>query len=361
MKYRYWFAALTGVSHREKLELLKHYGSPEEIFWISEYQMKKEHRIPEKVIQALEKAKKSPGWEQAYFRMADQGIELVCIDQPQYPGRLKQIFDPPYGLFVKGGLPRGERGVAIVGARGCSAYGQAVAYRLARRLGECGVDVISGLAYGIDAAAHRGALEGGGATYGVLGCGVDICYPGSNRELYRQMPLQGGLCSEAAPGTKPLPFLFPMRNRIISGLADAVVVVEAREKSGSLITADSGLEQGRSVYAVPGRVTDELSRGCNWLLSQGASVYCSEEEFLQELGVFPDQKNKKNKKLMENALEKNEMMVYSVLDFTPIHLDQIIRRTGLEFQQAVVALFRLQCLGLVKEISKNQYSKTCLS
>lgn len=361
MKYRYWFASLTGVSARDKLELLKIYKSPEEIFWIPEYQMKMEHKIPEKTVQALQKAKQDPGWEASCARMAEQGIELVCIDQPGYPRRLRHIYDPPYGLFVKGGLPKGEHAVAVVGARGCSGYGQAVAEGLGQLLGEYGVDVVSGLAYGIDAAAHRGALAAGGATWGVLGCGVDICYPGQNRELYQQMQLQGGLCSEAAPGTQPLPYLFPRRNRIISGLADAVVVVEAREKSGSLITADSALEQGKTVYAVPGRIHDELSRGCLWLLSQGASVYYSGEDFLQELGIIPAKKNQKNKKILENSLEKNERLVYSVLDFSPLHLDQILGRTGLEFQQAVVALFRLQCLGLVDEISKNQYSRTRLS
>ncbi|MCI8894743.1 MAG: DNA-protecting protein DprA [Lachnospiraceae bacterium] len=361
MKYRYWFAALTGVSSREKLELLKIYKSPEEIFWIPEYRLEKEHRIPEKTVRALQAAKRDPGWEASYLQMAEQGVELVCIDQPGYPSRLLHIYDPPYGLFVKGTLPAGEHAVAIVGARGCSVYGQAVAKRLGQLLGEHGVDVVSGLACGIDGAAHRGALEAGGGTWGVLGCGVDICYPRQNRDLYRAMEQRGGLCSESPPGTQPLPYLFPRRNRIISGLADAVVVVEAREKSGSLITADCALEQGKTVYAVPGRISDDLSRGCLWLLSQGACVYYSEEEFLRELGIASVPKNGKNKKLIQNALEKNERLVYSVLDFSPLHLDQIIGQTGLEFQQAVVALFRLQCLGLVKEISKNQYSRTRLS
>ena len=175
MKYRYWFAALTGVSSREKLELLKIYKSPEEIFWIPEYRLEKEHRIPEKTVRALQAAKRDPGWEASYLQMAEQGVELVCIDQPGYPSRLLHIYDPPYGLFVKGTLPAGEHAVAIVGARGCSVYGQAVAKRLGQLLGEHGVDVVSGLACGIDGAAHRGALEAGGGTWGVLGCGVDIC------------------------------------------------------------------------------------------------------------------------------------------------------------------------------------------
>ncbi len=361
MKYRYWFATLTGISQREKLSLLEAYGSAEEIFWNWEYQKEKAHRIPGEAAKALEKARVQPDWENRYLQMTEEGIELVCVDQPQYPERLKQIYDPPYGLFVKGGLPKGKHAAAIVGARSCSAYGQAVAERLAKTLSGCGVDVVSGMAYGIDAAAHRGALAGGGATYGVLGCGVDVCYPGRNREIYNRMQLQGGLLSEVAPGARPLPFLFPLRNRIISGLADVVVVVEARERSGSLITADSALEQGKNVYAVPGRVNDVLSYGCNWLISQGASILFSEEEFLRELGVFSPPEREKNKNLMEKTLEKNERLVYSVLDFTPLHIDQILRGTGLEFTQAVVALFRLQCLGLVKEITKNQYSKTRLT
>ena len=193
----------------------------------------------------------------------------------------------PDGIYVRGRLPaEGKPSAAIVGARACSAYGRAQARNYARALSAAGVQIISGLASGIDAAAHEGALEGGTETFAVLGCGVNICYPKENYPLMRKiLNNKGGVLSEFLPGDPPLAWHFPKRNRIISALADLVLVVEAREKSGSLITADYALEQGKSVYALPGRVTDPLSRGCNLLIAQGAGVAVDPESLLEELGI----------------------------------------------------------------------------
>ena len=197
---------------------------------------------------------------------------VYCLVGGGIPGRLLPFRDRPAGLFVRGTLPAKDRfTAAIVGARSCTELGRQTAERLAFRLAEAGVQVISGLALGIDGAAHKGALEAGGKTFAVLGCGADRCYPRENYGLFHKMEIQGGVLSEFVPGTSPLPMNFPMRNRIISGLSDAVILVEAREKSGSLITADLALEQGKEVFAVPGRITS-LSRGCNRLIQNGAAV-----------------------------------------------------------------------------------------
>ena len=224
------------------------------------------------------------GMARSFWKLKQQGISFVSRRQEGYPARLLDIPDPPLGLYYKGRLPC-EAGisVAIIGSRDCSEYGKAVARELGRYLGERGIPVISGMARGVDGISQQAALEAGGTSYGVLGCGVDICYPASNQPLYDQLISQGGILSTYAPGTQPLSKNFPPRNRIVSGLADALVVVEARVKSGTLITVDMALEQAREVYVVPGRVTDRLSDGCNRLLKAGAGVYLDPESFLEEL------------------------------------------------------------------------------
>lgn len=213
------------------------------------------------------------------------GIRRIRQGDREYPERLREIPRPPKEIYVLGEMPE-ERTptVAIIGARDCSEYGSYVASVLGAALGRSGVQVVSGMARGIDGIGQEAALDAGGKAYAVLGSGVDVCYPAKNRTLYDKLRERGGILSEYPPGTPPLPGYFPARNRIVSGLADAVVVVEAREKSGTLITVDMALEQGREVYVVPGRVTDPLSVGCNRLMKLGAGILLNTEDFLEELG-----------------------------------------------------------------------------
>ncbi len=211
-------------------------------------------------------------------------IRVLLRQDAEYPERLRKIPGPPKELYVLGRVPSEQiLTVALIGARDCSEYGRYVAAGLGAALGSRGIQVISGMARGIDGIGQEAALDAGGSSFGVLGCGVDICYPAGNRRIYEKLKLGGGLLSEYPPGAPPLPGHFPPRNRIVSGLADVVVVVEAREKSGTLITVDMALEQGREVYVVPGRMTDPLSAGCNKLLKLGAGLILSTEEFLDEL------------------------------------------------------------------------------
>ena len=219
-----------------------------------------------------------------------------------------------------------------------------------------GIQIISGMARGIDGAGQRGALNAGGATYGVLGCGVDICYPRENIGLYMDIQQKGGIISEQIPGQPPLPAYFPERNRIISGLADVVLVIEAKEKSGSLITADMALEQGKDVYALPGPVTSSMSQGCHRLIRQGAGILISPEDLLIELGiniVNQGQIIDKN----EKVLESTENMVYSCLGLFPKGMSQLLEETGLNVQELLEQLITLEMKGYVKEISKNYYVK----
>lgn len=358
LRYRYWLASQSTLSAREKLFLLKRFGDEEALFKVSEAAIEKEQELTPTVREVLLAARKDDSWRQSYERFREQETRLICWDDAEYPEKLREIYDPPYCLFVKGSLPPPDRkAVAVVGARGCSPYGETVACNLGKQLALHGVSVISGLALGIDGAAHRGTLEGKGATYAVMGCGVDVCYPASHQKLYKQICETGGVLSEFAMGSKPRQAFFPIRNRIISGLADAVVVVEARRRSGSLITADRALEQGKCVYAVPGRISDSLSSGTNWLLSQGAAPLYSMEEFLIDLGVC-GKKEPVKKILMEIPLAKNERLVYSVLDLTPKFLECIIEETGLDFAEAMDAVYSLVECGCAKEIYKNHYIRT---
>lgn len=211
-------------------------------------------------------------------------IEWTHLTASDYPQRLLNIPDPPLMLFYKGRLPKeNELSLAIVGARECSSYGEKVAGMFSKELSAEGVQIISGMARGIDGIAQRCAVDVSGSTFGVLGCGVDVVYPKENSDIFEKILDKGGLISEFEPGTQPLRRFFPLRNRLISGLSDAVLVVEARKRSGTYITVTQALEQGREVYAVPGRITDALSDGCNNLIASGAGIAVSPEDVLREL------------------------------------------------------------------------------
>lgn len=291
--------------------------------------------------------------------------EIQCMEETAegYPEKLKVMANRPSVLYCLGNLPDPTKpAVAIVGARMCSPYGRIQAFRYARYLSDAGVQVISGLASGIDAEAHKGALEGTTATFAVLGSGVDVCYPAANRPLYRRILRNGGgILSEFEPGTKARSYHFPIRNRIISGLSDLVLVVEAKEKSGSLITARYALEQGINVYAIPGIVTDELSVGCNKLIFDGAGIAYTPEVLLSELGIDPEKKNH----TVENVCEKNHFLlesdlklVYSCLDLRPKTPDLLMEETGLQAEVLHHCLTELILLGLAKEAVRHYYVRT---
>lgn len=315
-------------------------------------------RYTDKDIQALldERLKKKLSIE--YEKLLSSDVKLVSIDSEIYPKRLRDIFDVPYILYYKGSLPDSDRKTAaIVGARACSEYGRIMAKDIAKQLAMRDVQIISGFARGIDTASHNGSLSvRGGRTFAVFGSGVNYCYPPENRFTYDEIIANGGgIISEYPPDMKPSSGFFPMRNRIISGLADVVIVVEADEKSGSLITADHALEQGRIVMAVPGRVTDRLSTGCNRLIRQGAAIASCMEDIYFELGITTGKEQKidvlqRDKQNIMNfsqiKLEMPEKMLYSQLDFNPQSVDDLIRRSGLAPEVVSGGLVRLELAGL---------------
>lgn len=355
--YEFWLAGIQAIPGRKKIRLKSLFPEPEELYRLKPAQVS---RIP--FLTDLEKERLQESQRQPEAEIAGQietcretGISLVLREDASYPSRLRDIYNPPYALYCRGSLPEDARpAVALVGARNCSPYGKAVAKSVACHLAMAGLSVISGLAAGIDGAAHQGALRAGGWTYAVLGCGADVCYPACHRQLYEALAMQGGVISEYPPGAKPLPMNFPQRNRLISGLSDAVLVVEAREKSGALITADFALEQGKEVYAVPGRVSDATSGGTNRLIRQGAGIFLSAEDFLGELGFFAGKQRPSSMK-PKITLEKLEMLLYSCLGFNPKNLDDLMEETALPLEAVLANLSSLQEKGCVSEIYKNYF------
>ncbi len=285
----------------------------------------------------------------------EKTLRRIEKGQPEYPRRLQDLPGMPSCLYVNGRLPEeGKLTVGMVGARNCSAYGRHVAWEYARMFSNCGVQVISGMAMGIDGESHQGALQGRTPTFAVLGCGTDVCYPRGSRDLFERIPLRGGIISEYPPGTPPTGWRFPARNRVISALSDVLLVVEARKRSGSLITVDCALEQGKTVFAVPGRVTDRLSEGCNELIAQGAGVALSPEMVLKELGM-DTYRTKEDSKKRQLGLARDLDLVYSCVGFQPTDYEALIAKCGCPPQQVLSLLTELQVMGLVEEVGKNYY------
>ncbi len=339
-------------------------------------------RITPKDVRSLWKHRKNQKKSQEEFwRWKEADIGFLTISDPQYPQHLRQIYDPPYALYVKGNLPQEDRkSAAVIGARACSGYGIQQGRRLARELAAHGVQIISGLAYGVDSEGHWGALESGvpGATYAVLGCGVDVCYPAEHEALADRILEQGGgLVSEFPMGTPPKSGQFPMRNRIISGLSDCILVIEARKRSGSLITVDQALEQGREVFALPGRVGDSLSEGCLHLIRNGANVLMESGDVLSYLypnrtgsGEEYKEKRKYNKKNGDIAAKAGKIdhakcseggmikrhAVYGVLDCVGKTIEDIMGLTGLPLEEVRTQLLDLLLEDQILETVKGYYS-----
>ena len=360
MKYEYWFAGIRNIPDRTKIKLKEKAGTAEAIYYIEETALRKMQLLKEQEIWKLLEAKKKEELDRNYEAMRQKGISVIPWGEKEYPGRLKEIYDPPYALYVKGKLPDNTaRAAAIVGARSCTPYGEKYALEYGKKLAECGIQVISGLARGVDGIGQRGALLGGGKTFAVLGSGVDVCYPKNHMGLYLDiLEQEGGILSELPPGTPPLPQHFPRRNRIISALSDIVLVMEARERSGSLITADLALEQGKDVYALPGSLDSPLSAGCNQLIQQGAGILLNPENLLEEWGIETNVlcrnteiKNEKNKKVLEST----DDLVYSCVGLYPKNVDQIAQESRVEIRKLMSILVTLELQGYIREITKNYY------
>lgn len=327
LPYAYWLHNIKGVGNKGIRRLLAKGSKPSRLYFMEKKQMlqlyvETESIFKEETVYHIIRTREEWDIKKEYDKMKRKGIDFYPAFHPLYPNSLRELPDAPWALYVIGQLPKQDRPVvAVIGARECSAYGAHVAKELGKALAERGIQVVSGMARGIDSIAQQSALKEGEA-YGVLGSGVDICYPLGSRNVYEDMKRKGGIISEYPPGTEPKACNFPARNRIISGLSQAVVVVEAKEKSGTLITVDMALEQGRDVYVVPGRVTDALSAGCNRLIKQGADVLCSVEEFIKEVcgkSIYPigDVDFEEKEGSRKGQLQTLEQMILESMDYYP--------------------------------------------
>ncbi|MFH1020257.1 MAG: DNA-processing protein DprA [Pseudomonadota bacterium] len=292
------------------------------------------------------------------LRLAEKaGITLLCWDDPLFPPLLKEINDPPPILYVLGSPQLlSAPGIAMVGARAASSYGLQVAERLASELARHDLVITSGLALGIDTAAHRGALAEGGNTIAVMGCGLDIIYPSQNKKLHGQIAGHGAIISESPLGTLPEGFRFPARNRIISGLSLGVVVVEAAHRSGTLITAHQALEQGRDVFAIPGRIDSPKSEGCHHLIQEGAKLVHSGADILEELNLTTPASPPETRP-QAPPLPPEEGKVFSLLEGSPRNIEEIIQAAQLPPHRISEILLHLELQGLVASLPGNQYQR----
>ena len=354
--YAFWLVRESGAGPSAVGKMLADRESFEEIFRLDAQELSEVYGFPEeKIHHFLERKKQLERCGEEYGQMKETGTRMILITEEGYPERLKNIFDPPAVLFYRGTLPAENcPSAAVIGARKCTPYGKEEAACFGRLLAENGIQVISGMAGGIDAEGHRGVLTAGGKAFAVLGNGPEICYPRSSIDIYRKIPdTGGGILSEYGPGEMPEAWHFPRRNRIISGLSDAVIVIEARKRSGSLITADLALEQGKDVFALPGRRSDPLSEGCNRLIRVGAGIITDTEDILDYFHISRRAQEKKDYK-KKPILVKNEKMLYSVLDSSPKHPEILSELSGLPFWETLEALISLEEKGLAVS-SSNQY------
>ncbi len=288
-------------------------------------------------------------------------ISLLSCTSPQYPPALLSIADPPVLLYCRGSLSCLEHtALAIIGSRSATEYGKRVSAKLATQLAALGITVVSGAAYGIDASAHRGALDAGGATVAVLGCGIDVVYPRPHSGLYQEIVDSGLLLSEYPLGTPPEGFRFPARNRIISGLVRGVIVVEATRKSGSLITAALAVEQGRDVFAVPGRIDSPKSAGTHCLIQQGACLVQSVDDILAEIAWHSTGSRDTAGTEPLNAASapsSEEKVLLDTLEPYPMDIDSLIRKTGLAAVEIHALLLQLELKGLIRHLPGQQYER----
>ena len=356
----YFLSCVPGIGSSTILKMYDYSGNLSDFLYYSESDLQNTGFLSDKQILNLKcRSEEIEQHYKEYEVLCNSDIKFVTIYDPEYPDRLKIISNPPAILFYRGELPADERpSVAIVGSRAPTSYGSSAAAYFAEELADNGVDIISGMARGIDGCAHSGALNTvSGKTYAVMGGGVNIVYPRENISIYENIVenSRGGVLSEVPPGISVRSGNFPMRNRIISGLSDIVIVVEAREKSGSLITADIALEQGRDVMAVPGRITDPMSKGCNNLINMGAMIANSPEDVIKNLNIpFCEKNDKSGKRTI--PLAKNEKIVYSTLDSAPKHVEDIVYLTGLPFNQVISILIELEIKGMAVQISSNYFA-----
>lgn len=332
--------------------LMNRFGSPENIFQAKLGDLVGLQEIREEVAKRIINRETTESPKSILMKVDHVGARILTIKDEEYPSLLREIHDPPLLLYARGRQIPKLPFVAVVGSRNPTDYGNRAAENIAQGLAKRSVGVASGMAAGIDAAAHWGSLEGSGFSLAVLGTGIDVLYPESNAKLHEQLLKKGAVVSEFPPGTPPERWNFPTRNRIISGLSRAVVVVEATMKSGSLITASLALEQGREVFAVPGSIDSFKSTGCHFLIKQGAGLVENADDILEELGFREKSPSGREKPgtIPFPPLEQSERAIYDRIGVYPIHVDDIVREGKMNAGEVLGILLRMELKGLIRQL-----------
>lgn len=351
----YWigFNLVKGIGAVRLQGLLDFFGSLE-VAWQAPTDALRSAGLSQKVIENLVQVRQGVDLEKVAERIHGQGIQVLTWNDAAYPRLLKEIDQPPPVIYLRGELlEEDELAVAIVGTRRATVYGRQITEELAGYLARNGVCVVSGLARGIDTCAHQAALKAGGRSLAVLGSGVDVVYPPENRQLGEQISTQGALISDYPPGTQPDGANFPARNRIISGLSLATVVIEAGDTSGALITATFAVEQGREVFAVPGNINAPQSRGANRLVQQGAHPLLKVEDVLEVLHLQQANAHQAARKVLPG--DPLEAKLLAVISGQPLHVDDICERAILPIEQVSATLVMMELKGMVRQVGGMNY------
>ena len=357
-QYLYWLSTLYRLGSRKLNQLFEHFGSAKAVYDASPQVLQAGTQLSDYALNLIIQSRSREYIDNGLRSLEKHNLRFISRFDEAFPILLKDIPDPPIGLYVLGTLPSEDfPRVAVIGSRRCSDYGRSIARKIGNTLGASNVVTVSGMAMGIDSMAHRGALEAGGETIAVLGCGADICYPKTNRALRDEIIQNGCVVSEYPTGVQPMPAHFPARNRIISGLSSVLVVVEAGKRSGTLITVEQALDQGRDVMAVPGNITGKYSEGTNALIKQGAEPAASPEDILHMLGMNLHDSPQKPKSGNDNHIAPEEKLVYDVLAFEPIGLDELIDKTKALPQDVQYILTMLEVKGFIRRLPGMRYAR----
>ncbi|HGE71127.1 TPA: DNA-protecting protein DprA [Candidatus Poribacteria bacterium] len=358
---------IPGVGSSTFRRLIKFFGSPSLVLSASLKELAMVRGVTPALCQSIVDNRDNIKIDEELRLIEKYGCKIITIEDQAYPQNLKAIYDPPPLLYVKGELTNSDsNSIAIVGTRNATTYGKTVAENFSSQLASRGITIVSGLAHGVDTYAHKGALSVGGRTIAVVGNGLDIVYPAENAKLFDEIANSGAVISELPMGTKPIRTMFPQRNRLISGISLGTIVIEAPRKSGALITADLALDQGRDVFAIPGQIFSEKSKGTNWLIKQGAKLVDSVDDILEELPSSsfqqPVEDNIKTEDMMiEYQLSQDENAVWNVIGSSPIHIDDISKRSNLPVFKVCSVLVMLELKGLVQQLSGKMFIRKTAS
>ncbi|MCX6012760.1 MAG: DNA-processing protein DprA [Chloroflexi bacterium] len=353
LKYWLGFSLVQGIGYSKFQKIVKYFKNMEHAWYSSPAELKMAG-LDQKIIEAIITARSEISLDTELEKLQNNSVQAITWQDNRYPPRLKEIYDSPPVLFVRGTLlPCDELSISVVGTRKATVYGKEVTRKMVTDLVSNKLTIVSGLARGIDTIAHRTALEAGGRTIAIFACGLDTVYPPENLKLAQAIIENGAIVSDYPLGTKPRPEYFPRRNRIMSGLSLGVLIVEAAESSGALITADLALEQNREVYAVPGNITSPLSRGTNNLIQEGAKLVQSAGDILEDLNlaIIPKQLNLKQ----EAVLDDLEISIIKYLSGEPVHIDEVCHKSSLPINKVSSTLAMMELKGLVRQVGPMNY------